>query len=357
MNKAGIITLYGNNNYGNRLQNFAVQESLKKLGIEVETIIYITKGGRNIENDMKCSQNKLNTFKKFNENIKFYHTKLYMDRDLETDFGNDLDYFVIGSDQIWNYKFWDVFSPKVFASFANNNQKKISFAASIGVSDVPEKESEEYKIFEENLKNLDYISVREEAAKNIIKEISGIDDTKVILDPTMLLEKEEWEKVMKKPENLETDNFIVKSFLGNTNSDAWEEITKLAKETDCEIIDISDPNSPYSDIGPSEFLYLEKNAKMVLTDSFHSCVFAILFSTPFVVFKRDDRFTSMYSRIETLLNTFNLNYRTFNGKITDKMKANDYEETNRILKDKRAEAFEFLEKAFEENVTSDESIA
>mgnify|MGYP003317677163 CR=1 FL=1 len=118
-----------------------------------------------------------------------------------------------------------------------------------------------------------------------------------------MLYKEDWEKVMKKPESLKTDKFIIKSFLGNTSDDSWKEICRIAEERNCEIIDISDENSPYFDMGPSEFLYLEKNAELVVTDSFHSCVFAILFSTPFVVFKREDnRVANMYSRIETLLN-------------------------------------------------------
>ena len=357
MNKVGIITLYGNTNYGNKLQNYAVQETLKKMGLDPETIIYIGKNEHNLKLEKNFNKAKINAFKDFSKNIKFYSKKLYMDKEPESDFGADLDGFSIGSDQIWNYKFWDVFSPKVFADFANNNQKRISFAASIGISTLPKKDSEAYKIFEENLKNIDYISVREEAAKDIIKGISGRDDVQVILDPTMLLEKDEWEKVMKKPKNLKTDNFIVKSFLGNTNNNVWKEIIKFAEEINCEIIDISDENSPYFNIGPAEFLYLEKNAKMVLTDSFHSCVFAIIFSTPFVVFKRDDTLTSMYSRIETLLNTFNLNYRMFNGKITEEMKRNDYAESHKILKNKKIEAFEFLEKAFEEDISSDESIA
>ena len=314
MNKVGIITPYGNFNYGNRLQNYAVQEALKKIGLNPETIIYISKNELNIKSDMELSLIKLKAFKEFSKNIKFYSKKLYMDKEPEADFGTDLDVFSIGSDQIWNYEWYDVFSPKVFANFANNNQKRISFAASIGISTLPKKDSEAYKIFEENLKNMDYISVREEAAKNIVEKISGRDDVKVILDPTMLLEEYEWKKVMKKSENLKTDNFIVKSFLGNINSNVWEEITKFAEETNCEIIDISDENSPYFDIGPSEFLYLEKNARMVLTDSFHSCVFAILFSTPFVVFERDSGKTSMHSRIETLLNTFKLDYRLFERK-------------------------------------------
>ena len=346
MNKAGILTLYGNTNYGNKLQNYAVQEMLKKYGLEAKTIIYIGKDEHNIKFEENFNEEKLKAFGRFNQNINYYEHKLYMDKEPCKEFGNDLNYFIIGSDQIWNYTFWDVFSPKVFASFANENQKRVAFSASIGVSNPPEKGSEEYKIFEDNLKNMDYISVREEAGKDIVEEISGRDDVKVLLDPTMLLSKEDWEKVMKKPESLKTDNFIVKSFLGNTETNVREEIEKYAKENNCEIIDISDENSPYFNMGPAEFLYLEKNAKMVVTDSFHSCVFAILFSTPFIVFKREDELTSMYSRIETLLKTFNIEFRKFDGKITDEMKSNDYSEVYKILEEKREDCMNYLNKVF-----------
>lgn len=346
MKKAGIMTLYCNNNYGNKLQNYAVQEILKDFGMNPQTIKIITKDDHNLKNDMKCSENKLEHFREFNKNIKYFKDTLYIDKDTEAGFGSDLDCFVIGSDQVWNYTFWDVFSPKIFASFANENQKKIAFSASVGVSEPPEKDSEEYKIFEDNLKNMDYISVREEAGKNIVEGISGRSDIKVLLDPTMLLNRNEWEKVMKKPENLKTDKFIVKSFLGNVDDNAEAEIKKYASENDCEIIDISDKNSPYFDMGPAEFIYLEKNAKMVVTDSFHSCVFAILFSTPFIVFKREDRLTSMYSRIETLLKTFGLEYRTFNGKITNEMKSDNYSKVYKILDYKRDDCMNYLSKVF-----------
>ena len=346
MNKAGIITLYGNTNYGNKLQNYAVQEMLKKFGLDVATIIYIGKDEHNLKFEKDFDKNKLKAFDYFNRNINYYDQKLYVDKEISEEFGKDLDYFVIGSDQVWNYTFWDIFSPKIFASFANENQKRVAFSASVGVSTPPENNSKEYKIFEDNLKNMDYISVREEAGKEIIEGISGRNDVKVLLDPTMLIHREEWEKVTKKPDFLKTDNFVVKSFLGNTGSNVEKEIEKYAKENNYEIIDISDKNSPYFNIGPAEFLYLEKNAKMVVTDSFHSCVFAILFSTPFIVFKRDDRLTSMYSRIETLVKTFGLENRIFAGEITEEMKSDNYNDAYSILEDKREECMNYLSKVF-----------
>ena len=87
---------------------------------------------------------------------------------------------------------------------------------------------------------------------------------------------------------------------------------------------------------------------MVVTDSFHSCVFSILFSTPFVVFKRDDnQLESMYSRIETLLNTFQIQNRIFNGKITKDILSNDYTKAHEILKNENIKAKKFIETALE----------
>ena len=125
----------------------------------------------------------------------------------------------------------------------------------------------------------------------------------------------------------------------------------IAKENDCQIIDIINEDSEFFGIGPAEFLYLEKNAKLVVTDSFHSCVFSIIFSTPFVVFKRDDKkLKSMHSRIETLLNTFNLQSRIFEDEITPEMaKIEDYSNATKILIEKREESLNHFKKIFHKN--------
>lgn len=345
MKKAGIITLFGEYNFGNRLQNYAVQEVLKNFGLEVETIKYlgINDDVASEENDIHKS--RLAKFKKFNENIKFAKEPIYREYDVQKGYSDNFDYFVMGSDQIWNFTFDTIFSEKAFGSFAPKD-KKISFSASFGVNYVPEKDTELYKMCKEKIEDIRAISVREEAGKDIIKELTGRTDVEILIDPTMMLTQEDWEKVMKKPENLKTDKFIVKSFLGNSSDNSWKEICRIAKENDCEIIDISDKNSPYYDMGPAEFLYLEKNAFLVATDSFHACVFSILFSTPFIVFKRDDnKLESMHSRIETLFKTFKLENRIFSEKITGDILVTDYEEAHKILQKERERAKEFLKKS------------
>lgn len=344
MKKAGIITIYGDyENYGNRLQNYAVQECLKKLNLDPFTIKYMHIGAEEEASTIDYNLDRLAAFKDFNDNIKFYDEKIYVDRETPEGYGNDLDYVCIGSDQIWNYNFRRIFSRKAFADFMPK-VKKMAFSASIGVSNAPDKDTEDYKIFAENLNELKAISVREEAAKDIIKEISGRDDVKVVLDPTMIVTREDWEKVIKRPKQLKTDNYIVKCFLGTVEPEKEAAIQKFAKENGCEVIDVMSEDSEYFGIGPAEFVYLEKNAKLVATDSFHSSVFAIIFDTPFVVFQRsDNKLKSMHSRIETLLGTFKLEHRIFENEITDDMfRQEDNEVAQKILAEKRKDAMDYF---------------
>ncbi len=345
MKKAGIVTLFGEYNFGNRLQNYAVQEILKKLNIYTETIKYI-----GLEDDVPIINNdidkkRLELFKEFNKNINFANQIMYKEYEAPKNFVKDYDYIILGSDQIWNFTFDKIFSDKALGSFAPS-EKIISFSASFGVDYVPQENSNLYKMLKENIQRINSISVREEAGKRIIEKLTNRKDVEVLIDPTMLLTIEEWNKVLKKPEKLKSKKFILKSFLGRVSNEIWEQLKKIAKENDCDIIDISDKNSPYYDVGPSEFLYLEKNAFLVVTDSFHSCAFSILYSTPFLVFKREDNeLESMYSRIETLLNKFEMPERLFNGKINNEILKTNYEKTQEILKRERIKANKFLNKA------------
>ena len=344
MKKAGIVTLFGEYNFGNRLQNYAVQEILKKMGIYPETIKYI-----GLEDDVPIinsdtDKKRLELFKDFNKNIVFAKDIMYKEYDAPEAFSKDYDYIILGSDQIWNFTFDKIFSDKALASFAPS-EKIVSFSASFGVDFVPPQNSELYDLLKYNLNRIKYISVREEKGREIIEKITKRKDIEVLIDPSMLLTVEEWEKVLKKPEKLKTDRFILKSFLGKVSDETWLELNKIAKENRCEIIDISDKNSNFYDVGPSEFLYLEKNAFLVATDSFHSCAFSILYGTPFVVFERQSKeMKSMYSRIDTLLNKFKMQERVFNGKITKEILSSDYVEAYAILAKERVRAKKFLDR-------------
>lgn len=343
MKKAGIVTLFGEYNFGNRLQNYAVQEVLRKMELEVETIKYMPRNNNQPVIQTKIDENRLAKFKTFNENIKFADEILYVDnKTLES--AEEYDYIILGSDQIWNYHFEKFFSDKIFGSFVPK-EKRISFSASFGVNNIPEENENLYHTYQKYLTELKAISVREEIGKEIAKSLTNRNDIEVLIDPTMMLEIAEWEKVMKRPKKLKTDRFILKSFLGNISGEIGEELNRIAKENNCEIIDISNKDSEFYDVGPAEFIYLEKNAFLVVTDSFHSCVFSILFSTPFMIFERQDELESMYSRIETLLEKFKLHHRIFDGKIAEDVFSNDYSKAHEILQKEKEKVYSFLQKA------------
>ncbi len=347
--KVGILTIIDNNNYGNRLQNYAVQCILQKLNNEVYTIInypflnskknYIL---RKIKWKLKKKTKLVNSarednFEKFNCNILYFQKKI-----TAYSYEKSFDYVLAGSDQVWNPNFGRLRDVDLLCFV--KPEKRVAFSASFGVNDIPEKMQ---KHVGESLKSFKAISVREDAGKKIIEKLTGRTDVKVLIDPTMMLTADEWDKVSKKPTMLKNDKYILNYFLGNLSDERRNEINRIAKENNCEVINILDKESPFYECGPSEFLYLEKNAFLICTDSFHSSVFGILYNTPFLVFEREDNNVSMNSRLDTLLSKFKLEDRRYKGKITKKDLKCDYTEAYNILDKERIKSMNFLKKALD----------
>ncbi len=357
--KIGIVTIFDNNNYGNRLQNYATQTILKKFNFDVETIVC---GQKKIQRNIKLSNffqkaikkiirsiNKLRPINKKRKKVFENFTETYikhtnfkiMPNNIKPNLNNDYDFFVAGSDQIWNPK-WGLTEVELLG-FAEN-KKRISFAASIGAKDIPK---ENQKIFIKEIKKFKSISVREKNAEEIIKKLTGRKDAQTLVDPTMLLSAEEWDKISKRPKELKNEKYILTYFLGNMSKKRKKEIKRIAKENNCKIINLLDKNNKFYTTGPSEFLYLEKNAFLICTDSFHSCVFAILYNRPFLIFERENTTSDMSSRIDNLLDTFKLQDRKFTGNINNEMLKCNYSESYKILEEERKKANEFLKKALE----------
>lgn len=356
MKKIGIITIIDNNNYGNRLQNYALQNFLKNMNQEVYTLRNDrwSNNRHSIMNQFKHIILKIKQFKSVNKkrrerffefNEKIFFSKEFIDIKNYTKYCNNYDYLIVGSDQVWNPNgngYRDFTEVQLLEGI--ENKKKISYAASFGVN----KLSDEQKKYSKNkLLNFNYISVREYDGKKIIENLTNRTDVQVLVDPTMLLTAEEWDKVAKKPEQLKKDKYILNYFLGELSENRKKEIERIAKENDCEIINILDKSSPFYQTGPSEFLYLEKNAFLICTDSFHSSVFAILYNRPFIVFEREDSLEKMNSRIDTLLKKFKLQDREFKGTITQENLKHDYREAYEILENEREKAMNFLKKALD----------
>ena len=163
----------------------------------------------------------------------------------------------------------------------------------------------------------------------------------------MLLDVEQWDKISNRPKQLDSihgKRFILNYFLGDVSEIRKNEIDRVARENDCIIINILDKNDPFYNSGPSEFLYLEKNAFLICTDSFHSSVFALVYDRPFIVFEREDNVEKMNSRLNTLIQKFELENRYFNGKqITKENLEHNYSQAYKILENERKKTYLFLE--------------
>lgn len=350
MKRIGILTIIDNDNYGNRLQNYSVQKVLMKYDFYVETILnepfsntkknYLLRMIKNINNKGKISSNlnRKNNFNLFNKNILFSKNKYNPFKK-----NNDYDFYIVGSDQVWNPNISRLRDADLLSTVPSC--KRISFSASFGVDYV----SEKFSVFLENqLSKFKAISVREDAGKKIINSILPNKDVQVLVDPTMLLDADEWGNVALKPKMLKHEKFILNYFLGELSSARKKEIERIAKENDCQIINILDKESPFYECGPSEFLWLEKNAFLICTDSFHSSVFAILYNRPFIIFDREQEgVVSMNSRLDTLISKFNLKNRKFEGVITDENLNHDYSEAYKILEIERQKSKDFLERALD----------
>ena len=134
--------------------------------------------------------------------------------------------------------------------------------------------------------------------------------------------------------------------MGELSESRRKEIERIARKNDCEIINIMDKNDPFYIYGPSEFLYLEKNAYLVCTDSFHSAVFAILFNRPFVVFDREDSNAKMNSRLDTLLSKFGLKERWIKDKIDDSLLYSNYN-IEKVIEIEKNKAKKFIREAIQ----------
>ena len=350
MKKVGIITIIGLSNFGNRLQNYALSHYIESLGFECETI----KNYPELNNPIKGiryilykvylniaglrNKDKEKKFSIFNNNIKMTRKTLNLFNKKSFKY----DYYVVGSDQVWNPYFGGINKIDLL-SFTNKT--KISYAASIGVNSISNLYEKRIKKY---LPKFKAISVREEQAKTIIDNIID-NDVEVLLDPTMLLDKNDWNKVAS---SIDIKNkYVLNVFLGKNQNQYI--INKFAKDNNYDVINLLDKSDPYYISGPQDFISLIKNAELVCTDSFHSSVFPILYDVPFIVFDRceanpiTNSKNKMNSRIETLLKKFDLEDRKFNGVLNKDILVHNYGKAYKILEEERIKSKNYLLKALD----------
>lgn len=350
--KIGIVTITNNSlgNYGNTLQNYAVQAVLDKFGYQCETI-------RNLwyieQRRFKWAYAiKLKIAKNYNskKNQKFEQfrkkyikdSKQYIGRGHENYqlLNKTYDKFICGSDQVWNptYRLNDnlYFNLLEFAS----PDKRIAYAVSIGISVLPKEVEDQYR---KALSQFKAISVREDSAASIVECLIQKKPI-VLIDPTMMVTSEEWLQISKSVKRLEDKRYILKYCLGDTTPIIEDTCMKLKLMFSAEIVDITDKNAD-SIYGPDEFIWLVKNAEYIVTDSYHGTIFSMLFNKQFSVFKRTGADSLIFSRLETLLGIFDLEDRIITNK-TEELKTDMYDISS-TLSAEREKAYHFLKTALE----------
>ncbi|RFU96274.1 polysaccharide pyruvyl transferase family protein [Sphaerochaeta halotolerans] len=374
---AAILTLNGYHNYGNRFQNYALQQTLLKYFDTVDTLSIRNKN----ENLLATQSKSSNLFKKINKLtfsrlveklVNFFWNELLLRRTIEkrrlirqkaffsfsntyikevdiglypdsipSELGEKYDYFIVGSDQVWNPTFPE-FSELFFLTFAPKN-KRVTYAPSFGLVDLPIELKENFTRW---LKEIKHISVREKAGADIINNLTGR-DVPIVLDPTMLLTKEEWLKVSIPINDNPKGPYILTYFLGKLDYKTNNEIVRFARKHHMKIVRINEPTSKYYTSGPGELLTLINQASLILTDSFHGTVFSLLFQKPFLTYKRSGNRDNMFSRIESLFSLLHLQKR-LDMSLSDPNLLNiDYSEVNRLLQSERDKAIDYLVTCFE----------
>ena len=219
---------------------------------------------------------------------------------------NKYDLFLVGSDQVWNMKLTDG-DYTYLLDFVEDNEKKISYAASFGYKEIPEKYIEENKKL---LNQFKVLNVREKQGKEILDVITE-KESNITVDPTFLLTKEEWESLISDQGEKKKDYIFV--YLPYYSKETFDFIRALAQKENCKIIYIH--GSLRNEIGmknlrtasPIDFLSLVKNAKYIVTGSFHAICFSLIFEKEF--FYTVSTIKQFNSRLEDLISLVGLENR------------------------------------------------
>ena len=367
-------------NYGSSLVNYAFIKKLQELGAEVEIIIYKKTlsfpqkmafvvnailagewkdiahriiGNRLVKNhqyeaNVAIRTKVVNEYR--NQRISPYFHEYVGYEALHKESSN-YDIVVVGSDQVWT----PLSLPNKYFNllFVDDNVPKASYASSFGVSEIP---AFQRKATGKYLNRFKMIGVREISGKKIVESLSH-NKAIVVADPTLLLDKNEWEQEIKDVIIDTSEKYIFCYFLG-TNQEARYAANQLKKKTGYKIITIrhmdeyvpEDENfgdeAPYY-VGPNEFVKYISQAAYVCTDSFHCTAFSIQFQKPFMTFYRfsSKSKTSKNTRIDSLFSMLEIDRKhIYNGDISLIDSPINWENTSHKLKQLRYDSIEFMKK-------------
>ncbi len=282
----GIVNFWWGSNFGAILTCYALQETLKENGLSSLVIRYLPSNRR----------------KSYIGSMSDQFAQKYLEVSPSCECYDDLknlnhicQKFIVGSDQVWRYKyFWKCGATVYMLDFVDAQHKKIAYAASFG-NDKFEAPEKDFRVIKSLVKRFDNISVREHNGVSMVQKLFGM-NAEHVLDPVFLADKKCYERLLENSD-CNQKNFIAFYILDKTKE--TEQLIKLAekKYEGCGIIDM------IKDKKIENWLYYIKNCHCLITDSFHGVCFAIIFNKPFVCLANKDR---GYERFKSLLEMFGL---------------------------------------------------
>lgn len=265
------------------------------------------------------------------------------------------DAIVVGSDQVWRATMSDI--PTYFLSFTKAiNVKRIAYAASFGTDDLNEYSKMDMKIASESIKLFDAVSVREKSGVHLCRDYFKMDAVHV-LDPTMLLSKDDYLKLIEEEDKLCSENILLTYVLDRTQekNDIIQRVGEALHLTSCEngavkyfsnVVESNVSECIYPSV--SRWVAGFRDAQFVVTDSFHGTVFSIIFNKPFVAILNSKRGSSRFISLLSVLGLENRLISTTNDLLEEHLKPIDYTEVNKILNDWRYLSISFMERHLKE---------
>lgn len=322
-----IVTYYSSANYGSRLQAYALSKYLSRYDYEV-TMLKDFKVPSSFLRHPRMLMARVYNKLHWRRRKKFYQPSPYtvnnarqarLDKFLadnfrEASFFDSASWkreirkdpvFVVGSDIVWQPMFG--FPSKYYMDFAlAEGLPCFAYAPSIGAQDIPRIYRGAIRRF---LTSYASVGVREQAAARLLEPIAGIKIERNV-DPTLLLLPADWDELAAKAElsvEVDTNGYIFCYFVMDDQR-YWDYVAKVAKATGLQVVLLpmhyADEGQPYTVVGdgtPYEFVWLVKHASMVVTDSFHACVFSLQYEREFYLLRRtradeDDKYDDFLGR-------------------------------------------------------------
>jgi hypothetical protein len=362
--KTGIVTFHSAHNYGASLQTWALQKTLQNMGKNPTVINYrpavidrlyhplysykglkkqVLKAAKTLTGNRSLKRSrKYDAFiaKNFNLLGEFHTYEELKNADIQ------LDACIVGSDQVWNIQHTGGYDPAYMLEFLKSGTRKISYAASVGTEYLlPDCQ----KKFKEALKDFSYISVREESARPLIQNLTDL-PVRTVLDPTLLLDKEEYEKLRVSVPHKEKYILV---YMMEKNADVIEYANYVSRLMGLPIVQrrpvrmFKNELDPCYVATPDEFLDYVKEAECVITNSFHGTVFSIIYNKPFLSMLHSDT----GSRTKDLLKLLELESHLLGAgdRRPDfrRFQIRNRERTQKLIEQYRKESLDFLEKALE----------